>query len=681
MSKSEIIYEKPSIAFSAGFDPPPPKYVYTPIPNFSKRKHPELDERRYWATQNDRWINGYDGPYGHVSGMHYFYIQECVLQDINGNDFHPEWRDVDELIFKWCADCMRDEQSLLIYKRREVGATSIFANLAFWFMRLYPGCRIGLTSGKGQSGISAMFNEKILHSYNRFNKKVLNTTPVQINNTRQKTSLEVALKVYDKKGKSTSDKISTLICRETDENPSSPTNLSGGRNKYIYNDEAPLHKRMPEFLDSVFPVMMRGTKREGFMVMAGTVEPNLTNEQVMAFQKLVTDSKDFNVRTEMLPVWMGLVTKNGYSDKEAGLKWWYDQYSVFEQSGNLRGQRAWKMQYPRDEQDIFEISRGGVFEEDVEDTLKQALAEVKEHESRHKFIEMGGRVIRQPHHAGPIYLIEEPKKGITYYQCIDGMGTGTLAGSEKGSNAASIIFKGVDKGVDYDTSFTPVCIYYDRPGQVEETYRYFKMQHTYYNVHGGLKKIYFETNAGTGEHFQNYMIKLGLQKHLAHSVDLSGKGNINVKKVGQGVTKETIDFQVKQANLFLRKYGYLYSCSPLLLNDLLKPESENADLRSAFFVFMVPMKDFDKPAKKKQEIEFRTVHQLVIDQAGNRVWQSKKVPLQNPNVVFNPIGNYERHTEAMHKKYGHYWYNRMQPEERAMYFKLRELAAKAEEPD
>ena len=44
--------------YSEGFNPPPPKWVYEPVPDFASMKHPKLEEDNYWEEQNRRWIEG-----------------------------------------------------------------------------------------------------------------------------------------------------------------------------------------------------------------------------------------------------------------------------------------------------------------------------------------------------------------------------------------------------------------------------------------------------------------------------------------------------------------------------------------------------------------------------------------------------------------------------------------------
>ena len=643
--------------YSEGFDPPPPKWVYEPVPDFTMSKHPKLDEDKYWEEQNRRWIEGHAG----LTGAHYFYLQECFLNDIDGNVFRPMWRDVDELMFKWVDECMDSGQSLLVYKRREVGATSVFANLPYWFMKVYPGCRIGLTSGKGNDGINGMFNDKILFSYNRFNPIVFNSKPVQMNNTKNVTSLEVSLKVWNDNLSAEELRTSVLFCKETSEKPDSPTNLSGRRYKYVYVDEGPLHTRVEDFLGSIFPAISKGVDRTGLLVIAGTVEPKLTPQQVAAFYDLIERSKNLNVRSEMVPVWMGLITKNGWSDEVAGMDWYWENYKKFEESGDLKGLRDFKMQYPKDEQDIFDLSQGGFFEPDVADllghTYKKLLTERSE-EVAYKLVNtptgveaMPDGVKRMKEKDGGHWIIEMPKKGVMYYQAIDGIGTGRKEGGEKGSWIGCIIFKGWDPD---GGSFMPVAVYFERPNTIEDGYRQMMHQWNFYNKFGGGKEINYEVNASTGDHFGTFLEKNGLYQYAYKRKDLSGKGYINTKKRGSAINEHTRDWQVRQANMFLRAHGHNIK-SRLLLESLLLGENENADLRDAFLIFMISIPNFEKPVERKVQEKFRS--KVILERKPDGTFGYKTIKQKIGANVLDDMsrGDYVDHLK---KKYGHYWFQK-----------------------
>jgi len=662
------------------FDPPPIKWVSKEAPDFGQFKHPELEEDKYWDEESRRWVEGHINERGEfINPMQYFYLQNCWLNDNDGNIFRPRFRDTDELMATWSTECIRDEQSLLVYKARDKGATSFFANLPFYFMRNFPGCKIGMT-GKDQKNINAMFNDKVMHSYNRFNKKVLNTVPIAMSNSSQKNSLTISLKVFDETLQTTDTRTSILFSTETSEKPDSPTNLSGNRFKYVYVDEAALHKRIEAFLGSIFPALNRGPRRTGLLVMAGTVEPNLTTEEVGEFYKLIERVKNLRVRTEMIPVYMSMFEKNGYSNMEAGLLWYEENRAHFENAGDLKGLRDFRMQYPKDKNDIFDLSQGGLFEQDVADLLSHTYIKrmgEKNEELPYKLIQTSTGVdaipdtkTRVPEKDGGHWIIEHPKNGIQYYQAIDGIGTGKKEGAEKGSWIGCIIFKGFDP---QGGSFSPVAVYYERPNMIEDGYIQMANQWNYFNQHGGGKEINYEVNASTGDHFGLFLQKRNLYKYTHRRWDNSNKGYIDTKKRGTAVNAHTRDWQVRQGNIFLRVHGSSIK-SKLLLQSLLKLESDNADLRDAFFIFMLSVPDFDKPVVKKSAPQTKTIIKLIRNAQGQTVYHTEQVAVMSQADELTAdmaITKFESYEATLKKKYGEYAYQKATDDEKEKYRMLK----------
>lgn len=664
------------------FNPPPPKYEYIPVPDFSKFNHPKLEEDKYYGIEEQRWHEGYTNPMGEfVPPNQYFHIQNSTLKDIHGNVFKPKWRDTDELMALWSLDSIKKGTSELVYKRREVGATAFYSNQGSWIWRIKPGSHCAYTSGKGQAGISAMFNDKILFSYNNFDKKVLNTNPVQINNSKTVTSLSVAMKVYNDVG-GIDNRVSSLIARETSEKPDSITNISGNRALYVYVDEAPLHQRLEGFLGSIFPVINQGPIRTGLLVMAGTVEPGLTDEQIANFKKLIDRSENLRLQIRFLPVWMGMFSKNGWSNKEAGLQWYNEQVAHAQDTGDYVSARNFKMQYPKDEQDIFDLTAGTTFEPDVIEILKHRRKQIVDNseEGQYKLIPMqsGFDMIpdtkkRDPQKDGGFWMIEQPKSGITYYQAIDGIGSAKKDGGEKGSWIASVIFKGYDPATN--NHYEPVCIYFERPQTIEAGYRNIVNQMLYYNRFDGVKEINYETNAATGDHFGTYLEKENLyQKYAVRRKDLSGKGWTNTKKRGTPVNDHTREWQVKQANLFLRKHGGSIR-SLMVLNQLLLDQDKNADIRDAFLIFMTSIPNFDKPIKKSTESKTRTDLILVQDGSGRWVYKQIKVEILPPQLQDEPQDEFLKFEQELKSKYNTPQpYQKANSEERERYSRLKALS-------
>lgn len=198
----------------------------------------------------------------------------------------------------------------------------------------------------------------------------------------------------------------------------------------------------------------------------------------------------------------------------------------------------------------------------------------------------------------PVTMLEEPKDGVEYLLLIDGVMTGSETGSTDGSKVAGVIMKLVDK--DLNESFTPVALYYERPKTVEDSYYNLINLAKYYNKYGGFKRMVAEANAGTADHFSTFLRNQGLWKWVAKSKDLSGKGYTNTGKPFQYVNDITRAYQIKHANIFLRKYWYRMKLIPLLTS-LIKGKQDNADIRDSVLMFFTQIQDVDsKTVTKKQ---------------------------------------------------------------------------------
>ena len=633
-----------SVAFSPDFNPPPPLHIYTAPPLLRSIK----DAKDYYVDQEyPRWINGYNG----LTGPHYFYIQECFLKDIDGNIFHPEWRQVDhEDVFKNVQECMDSGEGLMVVKPRDMGLTSIFGGgLPFYFARINPGCLINMTS-KDKDAFVRMFDDKVMTTFENISPYVLNREPLNKNNTKDQAFLKLSVKKLLDDGSERAH-TTTINVVETSENPRSVNKFSGGRAKFTFIDESGLHRRIRALLQSLEATMQRGTDRKGFVCLGGTLEASLTNEQIIAYNNLLNDVKAFKIRTVFIPAFKTLVMKNGWYDKEAGIKWVMNRREEKAQSSDSSDLRAEVMTYPLCMDDIFQFSKGGFFEEDVEHILNKRLEEIASvKESKYKLFQYNDSVESKPDPQGKFVQIEPPKPGVVYYIAIDGIGGGTEDGATKGSELASIVFKGYDPD---GGSYTPVNIYLERPKTIEEGYRNIAAQTHFYNKYGTFKEINYETNIGTGDHLGTFLKKEGLYQFAAWRSDLSGRGYMDVKKRGQAINEHVIEWQRRHANMFLRKFGHTLT-SPMLIMDLLKPEAENADLRSAFLMFMISIRDYDKPVVPKKKRQFMEVTRLVKE--GNyNVWKTYKVDMSNADRSGNDT--LQQFINSLSVQHGGEWYN------------------------
>ena len=82
------------------------------------------------------------------------------------------------------------------------------------------------------------------------------------------------------------------------------------------------------------------------------------------------------------------------------------------------------------------------------------------------------------------------------------------------------------------------------------------------------------------------------------------------------------DYQMKQANMFLRKHIDSIKMV-MLLDDMLKPLSENADILDSWLMYFVANKDCDKPLIQKVTKIKTPTYTLSRDSSGRTVWVEK----------------------------------------------------------
>ncbi len=188
------------------------------------------------------------------------------------------------------------------------------------------------------------------------------------------------------------------------------------------------------------------------------------------------------------------------------------------------------------------------------------------------------------------------------------------------------------------------------------------MQWNFYNQYGGGKEINYEVNASTGDHFGTFLEKNNLYQYAYKRKDLSGKGYINTKKRGSAINEHTREWQVRQANMFLRQHGANIK-SRLLLESLLMGENENADLRDAFLIFMISVPNFDKPVERKEKVRYRSKVILTKNSDGSYGYKTIQEKIANKGEQVRSETK-DQYIDNLKKKYGHYWWQKASGSER-----------------
>lgn len=582
------------------------------------------EKKRWWKTEEEKWISGV----GHLTGAHYHYLtQQYIKGRVQGEIFLPDLRFADWIIFNKIQECIDKKRPLGIIKGRGMGLSCIGGGaLPNYFIRVHKGTTVLMTSEE-QSKISSLFNDKLLLTFDNYDKDIVavkpkvkeedadefDLRPTIENKNASKHSVYLKIDVSAKED----DKIhlSEIYCQETSERPSSVTAFSGKGAIFGFYDEFPLHGRKKELLSSSIECFKDTNGNiDGFLLWGGTCESRLNAEQLNEFRVLIKDSELWDTEILFVPFWLTKYLDRGYPDKERALKEREEKLAKLEKGEDKSLVIAHKKQHPVSLDEIFDLAEGSRFEEDVREKIQIQAKNVRNANiplMKCRLVSMSEGVQTVESKKPNVIILEHPKQGVQYIQGIDGVATGTETGEEEGSDVASVIVKLFDPSGD---SFAPVCIYTERPVSVESSYIHILSQARYYNKHGGLTWIDAEGSVGTTDHFSNFLQKEGMIKYAMHRKDLSGKGNINEKKFFQPRDKHMMDWQFKQANIFLRKYIDRVKMLPLL-EDMLKVG--NADILDAWLMTLIILGvDFDKPIKPKVTMKQRQILRKYRDAQG-----------------------------------------------------------------
>ena len=574
--------------------PPSPIYIRKPIPSFRS----EYEKQKYYAENKRRCLEGYSG----LPGTLYDYLQNQKLKHRvvpAGHD--PVEPPIPRIASLWMheayAKTRNDKKVQGVIKARNVGLTTEGGALANYFSKYYPGSSSLITS-KDQYGISGLFREKIYIPYQHLHPD-LRPDELAKNDTPQRCSLRLGVSHIGHDGREQYSE-SQIYLRETSEKPKSPANFSGLGAAFGYVDEAPLHPRREDLFKSFIECFKNPFTKEldGFLLWGGTVEDVMTNEAISELQIMVQNKDIWDCNILFVPYWWGMFLTNGHPDQKRAEEWWDREFAKVEKDSAKA--RAFIRNNPRTIEDVFESVKGGRWEDETAEILafqKKSVLEADVPCPRYNITALGTEATFELNQKGNFWMLEQPKEGCTYGAFIDGVATGTEFGATEGSKIASVITKILDPTGD---QYMPVNIYEERPKTVEAGYRRLLAQMNLYNKFGGMRIIAPEANAATIETFSTFLLKESPRffNLLAKRKDLSGKGFSDTRKLGQYRTPEIIDFQYKQANIFIRKYYHSLQMMPLL-DAMLTGVTVDSHILDAFLQFFTAMPDFDTPKKPK----------------------------------------------------------------------------------
>jgi hypothetical protein len=580
-----------------------PIYERTPVPTFRT----DYERDKYYDNKKAIWREGANG----LPGMLIYYLDEIYLANrVTGVKSSPICRDIDVLIFHKIEQLRKEFKWLYITKGRGLGLSTIMFSIPHWFFRMYPGSKCVATTGKDKKTLGHLFSNYFMHSYNNLDE-LIKPKFINKNETSAESYLKIQVKTKDELGRQDFS-LSEFICRETSDNPKSPTAFSGYGAIYGGVDEIPLHPRREDLLKSLKEIFVDPFTKEivGFCLGGGTIEDVLTAEDIVKLKRFIDNCEALNFHHAFIPATWGNCMTNGWSDLKMAEEKILRKREELDKLEDKSFLKAEIKNNPLNLDEIFEMGGSGKFEDDVilkvRETIKVAS---KITQPRYDLVDMNGNIITSPTNStkSPFVIFEQPKEGVSYKAGNDGTGSTKESGVIEGSDVAMVVTKMYDPS-DPDSSYTPVAWYAERPLKFDDSYAKQANLMKLFNKFG-LLKVRLQTNQAN-EHFGAYLTKEGLGKLLGLRHDLGGVAKENKNKMGTFITPDIIEWQYRQANRILRKYGHNFKMLRLL-EEILLPYETNTDILDAWLMCLIEMGiDFDKPKtikppqKPKPELSF-----------------------------------------------------------------------------
>ena len=384
-----------------------------------------LEIRTPWRReQRRRWEHGWAGLFG----IHYFYLTQVKIKDAEGFPIRPVWRNVDELIFAEFLDCLKNQKDLYIFKRREIGLSSVFGGvIPLWISIMFPGSRSLMTSADLRRAEDLLaekliFQHAELEDWARSDRKTYDKKKGAILAELNEDGNETGL-------------FADITCRQTSQDVKDTTNLEGARAKYAFLDELFLHPFPQEVRRSVESCLLKGMKRVGIMVAGGSAGSVSRLGMKEAKSIWEASEKGGRLRCMLLKGSLGIADAtiwdeegnvigeenfcvNGWDDEaraEAYIRW---QRAILDLKSDKGDLLSFTKRYPLVIEEVFTSDEVGVIPEDVADKIPAQELDLKNHPRNIRRIKITegdneeASFVNDPN--GAWMIIEEPVKGAIY---------------------------------------------------------------------------------------------------------------------------------------------------------------------------------------------------------------------------------------------------------------------------
>ena len=305
------------------------------------------------------------------------------------------------------------------------------------------------------------------------------------------------------------------------------------------------------------------------------------------------------------PYWEGLegfVDEWGFDLKEEAIAYVEAEIEAAPDAGKKIKLRR---QYPRNQDDAFNIVRGESIEGDVKLILEETLAlaklgnfssqpcEIYEYEGdvRIKNVEPTKECL---------YIIEEPRPNVEYVIGIDGTATDLASQgketADKRSEFAIVVTKKLEFG---QRSYCEVAVISKIPNKREDMYRIAYLLWKYYNKYDKCL-VMAESSAGNASPLLSFFTNRGAKRALMRELKYIGTDIKEYKNhIGFIRTTQVKSTQIDLLNICGRLHGS-HMRHPALIENILQVGTDNTDLADAFMAAMVGWGNFGNIEHKKE---------------------------------------------------------------------------------
>lgn len=600
-----------------------PKFVYEPPPKLITG----LEKERHYAIEEERWHTGYGG----LNGFHYFALtQSKIKMGTSGTAKRPIYREADEAVTSFFLGCVQDNKNGLWISRREFGKSYWAAVFQAYCVMTHPSS-IQTATSESVSKIFLYFQDKFLIAMSGIDD-YLKPVEEKEGNTKSTMYRKYSQNIINDEGK-TEVAYAQFFGVETSEKPKSPSNISGQRAKSIVIDEVGLHPRALETLNSADPVVIEGGKRTGTIILTGTIENKVKNENVKRLNQMWDNAESMDLNTYFTPYWHALhMNADGSSNEKTAHEWWEAEAEKKAKAKDPSVLQAFIKNNPRTIEEAFGLSTQGTLPPEVLAELNEQAQYIKNNKIQIRsgtLVSGGGdkvefrvkseREIKETGQ-GAIRIFEMPEEGIEYIAGTDPIPMDNVA-SEDGSQHVTIIYKPLTE--------TIVAMYAERNLNSTVVIRNVVMLCDFYN----RAKNMIENNAGGN-------LITGIRENKRHDLMCGQPRRMGIyikpsaNQIIYGYRKTGSEFANKLLYDLFVKY-VLQFCRNIYFEEIIKDAADyivgNTDYIDAFQAVLLYRGELTRKSSTIQTMTAKTVTRRYMepDAKGVNQWVIKTFRVAN----------------------------------------------------